>query len=167
MKLSDIISGIGVTSHSGSLQKEITSIHTDSRKCTAGSLFIAVKGAENDGHKYIGAAIANGAEAVVCSHFRKSARHPELHSSPWSKTARLQPLLPGIITEIRRQTSNLWVLQVQTARLQLPHCFTTHSQNWAIAADCSQQLPTMWGPKDMKQRTPLRVLLNLTVCSTI
>ena len=67
MRLSDIINNIGVTSHSGSLEKEITSIHTDSRKCCAGSLFIAVKGAENDGHKYIGAAIANGAEAVVCA----------------------------------------------------------------------------------------------------
>ena len=68
MKLSDIINGIGVISNTGNLNKEISSIHTDSRKCSAGSLFIAVKGAENDGHKYIGAAIANGAEAVVCAH---------------------------------------------------------------------------------------------------
>ena len=67
MKLIDIIDGIGAVAHTGNLQCEISSICTDSRKCTAGSLFIAVKGAENDGHKYIGAAISKGACAVICS----------------------------------------------------------------------------------------------------
>lgn len=37
----------------------------DSRKVTAGNLFIALKGEQDDGHSYINQAIANGAVAIV------------------------------------------------------------------------------------------------------
>ncbi len=67
MKIIDLLEGIEVVSAKGNLQREIGTICTDSRKCVDGSLFIAVKGAENDGHKYIQAAIGNGAKAVVCA----------------------------------------------------------------------------------------------------
>ena len=67
MKLIEILKDIDIVSSKGNLQIDIDSICTDSRKCCAGSLFIAVKGAENDGHKYIGSAIQNGATAVVCA----------------------------------------------------------------------------------------------------
>ncbi len=43
----------------------ISSIETDSRKCTPGSLFVAVAGNAADGHKFIPKAIENGAVAVV------------------------------------------------------------------------------------------------------
>ncbi len=43
----------------------IRSIETDSRKCTPGSLFVAVAGNAADGHKFIPKAIDNGAVAVV------------------------------------------------------------------------------------------------------
>ncbi len=43
----------------------IRSIETDSRKCTPGSLFVAVAGNTADGHKFISKAIDNGAVAVV------------------------------------------------------------------------------------------------------
>ena len=43
----------------------INSIETDSRKCTPGSLFVAVAGNAADGHKFIPKAIENGAVAVV------------------------------------------------------------------------------------------------------
>lgn len=45
---------------------EINSISADSRKCTPGCMFIAVKGAESDGHAYIDKAIENGAKYIVC-----------------------------------------------------------------------------------------------------
>ena len=40
----------------------------DSRKCTEGSVFFAVRGTQVDGHDYIAKAIENGAKAVVCEH---------------------------------------------------------------------------------------------------
>jgi UDP-N-acetylmuramoyl-tripeptide--D-alanyl-D-alanine ligase len=43
----------------------ITSIEIDSRKCCAGSLFIALPGATADGHEFIGAAARNGAVAAL------------------------------------------------------------------------------------------------------
>ena len=43
----------------------IKAIETDSRKCTDGSLFIAIEGNAVDGHKFIPKAIENGAKVVV------------------------------------------------------------------------------------------------------
>lgn len=45
--------------------KEITSICIDSRKACKGGMFIAIKGIDNDGHKYIENAIASGVSSVV------------------------------------------------------------------------------------------------------
>ena len=45
---------------------DIKSITADSRKCTRGSLFIAVKGEVADGSKYIRDAIERGAQYIVC-----------------------------------------------------------------------------------------------------
>ena len=47
-------------------QGDVSQVCCDSRKCTAGSLFVAVRGAEADGHAFIGKAIENGAKYIVC-----------------------------------------------------------------------------------------------------
>ncbi len=39
---------------------------TDSRKVKAGDTFIALRGIDNDGHKYINDAILNGAKRIIC-----------------------------------------------------------------------------------------------------
>ena len=65
MKLSDIIKDSGAVILHGTPDTEIRSITSDSRKAAAGSLFIAVKGVDRDGHDYIDAALAAGASAVV------------------------------------------------------------------------------------------------------
>ena len=50
----------------GQLPPEVTSVEDDSRRVTAGGLFIAVRGSERDGHDYLdGAATAKAAAAVV------------------------------------------------------------------------------------------------------
>ncbi|MBP5504928.1 MAG: UDP-N-acetylmuramoyl-L-alanyl-D-glutamate--2,6-diaminopimelate ligase [Bacteroidales bacterium] len=45
--------------------KKIRAIETDSRKCTQGSLFVAIEGNAADGHKFIAKAVENGATVVV------------------------------------------------------------------------------------------------------
>ena len=65
MKLKDIIQHTGATILHGTPDTEISAITSDSRKAGNGSLFLAVKGVDRDGHDYIDAALAAGAAAVV------------------------------------------------------------------------------------------------------
>lgn len=64
MILKDIISGLDAKA-SGITDIEIEGIAYDSRKVKKGFLFIAIKGYETDGHKYIESALKNGAVAVI------------------------------------------------------------------------------------------------------
>ncbi len=50
----------------GALDKNITAIEIDSRKVIAGAAFVAITGAQSDGHAFIGKAIELGAVAIVC-----------------------------------------------------------------------------------------------------
>lgn len=49
----------------GSLDKQINSIHYDSRQAVARSLFFCIEGLKYDGHKFAADAVLNGAHAVV------------------------------------------------------------------------------------------------------
>jgi len=46
----------------------ILNVEHDSRRCRSGTLFVAIRGFEADGHSYIDNAIANGATAVCVDH---------------------------------------------------------------------------------------------------
>ena len=65
MNLGELIEGCNVLSFRGDRETAVTSITSDSRTVTAGSLFIAVEGICTDGHAYIGKAIEQGAVAIV------------------------------------------------------------------------------------------------------
>jgi len=64
--LKDILYRVSLTSTYGDMEVSVTGICFDSRKVQDGSLFIAVKGTQSDGHAYIGKAIELGATAIVC-----------------------------------------------------------------------------------------------------
>ncbi len=66
MKLNEILKSLPITEIIGTDNPEITSVTNDSRECTQGTLFVAVRGFQTDGHKYIKKAVENGASAVVC-----------------------------------------------------------------------------------------------------
>lgn len=65
MKLGELIRNTGAVILKGTPETEISSICSDSRKVTAGGLFIAVKGFASDGHEYVDSAINAGAAAAV------------------------------------------------------------------------------------------------------
>ena len=65
MKLKDILNGIPNFKVKGNLDLDIKNIENNSKNVTKDSLFIAIKGFEFDGHKYVEEAIEKGAIAVM------------------------------------------------------------------------------------------------------
>ena len=63
--LKDIIYGVDLDSIKGDTNIIIKSIEFDSRKVVDGSLFVAIKGENADGHAFIDNAIENGASAII------------------------------------------------------------------------------------------------------
>ena len=66
MQFKDILYKAPLLSTSGDTYIEILDIADDSRKVVEGSVFIAVKGLQSDGHQFIETAIQKGAKAIIC-----------------------------------------------------------------------------------------------------
>ena len=67
--LRDILYKTGIIEVYGSTNLEVADICFDSRKVTMGSLFVAVRGSNSDGHQFIAKAIQLGAAAIICEEF--------------------------------------------------------------------------------------------------
>lgn len=65
MKLSELLSNIKTIEVKGDVQVDVTGVHIDSRKIADGFLFVAMKGTQVDGHKYIDKAVSQGASAIL------------------------------------------------------------------------------------------------------
>lgn len=66
MILKDLLRGIRITETIGREETEISGVAIDSRKIAKGGLFVAMKGTQVDGHKFIPKAIELGAAAILC-----------------------------------------------------------------------------------------------------
>jgi UDP-N-acetylmuramoyl-L-alanyl-D-glutamate--2,6-diaminopimelate ligase len=66
MKLINLIQELQVTSVIGDTGREIHAVTFDSRNVASGTLFVAIRGTEADGHQYIPQAVSSGAGAIVC-----------------------------------------------------------------------------------------------------
>ncbi len=64
--LKDILYNVSLLATRGNMEQAIEDIQFDSRKVAMGSLFIAIRGTQTDGHEYIDEATRDGAVAVVC-----------------------------------------------------------------------------------------------------
>lgn len=69
MRASEVFNRIPTLETHGTLETEISGIVFDSRKVSAGALYIAVKGVVTDGHAFIANAVDKGASVVVCEIF--------------------------------------------------------------------------------------------------
>ena len=66
VKLSELLKNIKPVSVVGNTDIDIADVNIDSRRIAKDHLFLAIKGTQTDGHKYIGKAIELGATAIVC-----------------------------------------------------------------------------------------------------
>lgn len=66
MKLSQLLQSLSALEVEGSLDREITGLAYDSRRVTQGTVFVALRGQNTDGHTYINDAIDRGAVAIIC-----------------------------------------------------------------------------------------------------
>lgn len=66
MKLSDLLKNIVTISITGDAECDIKGVNIDSRKVADGHLFIAMRGTQMDGHKFIPKAEELGAAAILC-----------------------------------------------------------------------------------------------------
>ena len=66
MQLKELIQGLDITTTAGDVATEITGVDIDSRRTAAGHLFVALRGTQADGHKFIPKAVEQGAAAVLC-----------------------------------------------------------------------------------------------------
>jgi UDP-N-acetylmuramoyl-L-alanyl-D-glutamate--2,6-diaminopimelate ligase len=64
--LQDILYKVGIRSVNGNTSTPVDDLQIDSRKVSGGSVFIAIKGSQFDGHHYIDIAVQKGVAAIVC-----------------------------------------------------------------------------------------------------
>ena len=66
MKLQELLKNIEPIQIIGDADVEVSGINIDSRKIKEGHLFVAMKGTQVDGHKFIPKALELGAKSVLC-----------------------------------------------------------------------------------------------------
>jgi UDP-N-acetylmuramoyl-L-alanyl-D-glutamate--2,6-diaminopimelate ligase len=64
--LQDILYKVHLKEVLGSTAIDVSNIQIDSRKVTAGAVFVAIRGVQSDGHLFIEKAVLLGAVAIVC-----------------------------------------------------------------------------------------------------
>ncbi|MBQ3780207.1 MAG: UDP-N-acetylmuramoyl-L-alanyl-D-glutamate--2,6-diaminopimelate ligase [Bacteroidaceae bacterium] len=66
MKLNVLTELVPLLEVQGSMERDITGVSIDSRRVESGHVFVAVRGTQADGHRFIPKAIEQGAAAIVC-----------------------------------------------------------------------------------------------------
>ena len=77
MKLSELLKNIKPTVIFGDTDIDITGVNIDSRRIADGHLFVAMKGTQVDGHKFIAKAIEQGAKAILCEDLPEDANNQQ------------------------------------------------------------------------------------------
>ena len=66
MKLTELLENVEVIEKNADPETDLGNISYDSRKTQKGDLFVAIRGFESDGHRFIGAAVKAGAAVILC-----------------------------------------------------------------------------------------------------
>ncbi len=75
MKLREILENLDIISADVDMDVEISGVCCDSRKIENGFLFVAIRGFETDGNKYIAKAVENGAAVIITDNKKYFAKN--------------------------------------------------------------------------------------------
>lgn len=78
LSLQKIASAVNGKLHPHHAHGKVCGVTTDSRTVAPGELFVALRGPNFDGHNFITAAAANGAEAILCDHLAAESPLPQI-----------------------------------------------------------------------------------------
>ncbi|MCB9291274.1 MAG: UDP-N-acetylmuramoyl-L-alanyl-D-glutamate--2,6-diaminopimelate ligase [Lewinellaceae bacterium] len=76
MELKKLIRSLDIIALEGSTSRSVEQLDFDSRKVKAGSLFVALRGTQVDGHQFIEKAIGQGAAAIVAEELPEQRQAP-------------------------------------------------------------------------------------------
>ncbi|MEK9516931.1 MAG: Mur ligase domain-containing protein, partial [Flavobacteriaceae bacterium] len=65
-KLKEILYKVAIEGISGSTDVDVNRISVDSRTVKPGNMYVAIKGVQVDGHRFIDQAIDSGAQSIIC-----------------------------------------------------------------------------------------------------
>ena len=145
-------------------ESEITGVNIDSRMVEPGDLFIAMRGTQVDGHKYIAAAEEKGAVAIVCESLPEQI-NPNV---TYIKVADSQAVAGKIATTFYgNPTEKLKLVGVTGTNGKPPllPCSTNFSAAWDINAAYSPPCATTLTGRPTPRHTPPPMLCRSTVCS--
>jgi UDP-N-acetylmuramoyl-L-alanyl-D-glutamate--2,6-diaminopimelate ligase len=92
--LKDILYKVSLTSTVGNMEVEVNAIAFDSRQVKSGTIFIAIRGTQVDGHEFIEKALELGATAIICEQL-PTAIHSGVTYVEVKNTAKALGLLAG------------------------------------------------------------------------
>ena len=72
MKLNELLKNVNPQAIVGDAGIDVTGVKIDSRQVSSGSLFVAVRGTQVDGHQFISKAVEQGAKVVMCENLPDS-----------------------------------------------------------------------------------------------
>ena len=81
MKLSELLKYVKPIAIVGNAEVDITGVNIDSRKIEKGHLFVAIKGTQTDGHRFIPKALELGAVAVLCAESAENITYVQVAST--------------------------------------------------------------------------------------
>ena len=109
MTITELVPQDVVLEQEGLLNAEIVDVTEDSRLVKHGSLFVAIKGEQTDGHAYISKAIHQGAAGIIVQDPIQGCRHRQAvpsHEAAWVRVKNSRQMLGIIAGRLHGEPAN-------------------------------------------------------------
>src|SRR5699024_8432999 len=150
--------GVSVTPGTATedLPSHITTVVTDSRDVTRGSLFIAIEGERVDGHDFLAAAFDSGAAAAIVTREVSSLAGPSIvvddavaggvAVTPGTATEDLPSHITTVVTDSRDVTRGSLFIAIEGERVDGHDFLAAAFDSGAAAAIVTREVSSLAGP---------------------